>query len=155
MSLAEQVEQLVDEAARYGLLLKRTSDSIKQALENGDGYPHIVDDEVVAYAESAEKEHFHILRSVVASSKYGKSGYGTIVVKNRLTKCFDQNKDKEVYIVCSELLADWYARFGFKAAPKESAPESIRGGRSGKDWQHCDRIFMTCKYADFEERNDG
>lgn len=154
--IAMEVAKLIEEEAAKGLMLPRTFASIYEALLCGDGFPVVLHNEAMAYAECYQVDEYHIICSVV--SKEGSKGgkYGTVVVTNRMKECWRRNKDRKVILACAPdlKLVRFYKRFGFVEKPKAEAPDCVRGGRSEADWMTCDRIWMMCTKSSYDKQKE-
>lgn len=150
--IAVQVHQLIMEEVANGTLLPRTFLSVFKALWCGDGYPIIIWGIVMAYAECHTTKAFHSIHSVVSRKDYKNWHLAMLALANRLQECQRRDKNKIIILACAPSLAGWYAKFGFKIQPKESAPEYIRGGRSLEEWTVCDRVWMICTRLSYLEK---
>jgi len=142
--VARLSHKLIARGAEAGWLIERLFESVRLALVCGDGYAHVVDEEVLGYAECRDEENYHTIHSVIVLENAQAQHIGIALMQNRLDECFRRNPDKNVILACSPDLVKWYKKFGFLPMAKENAPECIRGGRGNEEWKECNRIWMMC-----------
>ena len=148
--IAKQTEQLINLLAVIGDILPRTFDSLRKALQNGNGYAIVEDLVVMAYAECYETELFFIICSVAVQPKARGNGYGGKVVENRMAECESRNSAKPIILACANKphLIKLYTRLGFIQQPKSEAPECIRHDRSEEEWMESDREWFIYRHSD-------